>query len=246
VLLPRLCPVLHGCCFQLLGCCYSDLVAGTKGRVLYFVRSKPSTRIPHIESRAGRPLFVSVPNLLTLFSARVCADGGKETKDAEEVEDDNAPAPEGYKPKFLTLEHTSWLLPRAPRTLMWRECFDPLIEAIVVYLHGGDVLLTGSSGTGKTQLQAVLLATLQKLGVPVVLDLEDGALALIDPDAAEDKRVQFGERGVSFFKQLNSRQTVYLFDARPAPNGPTNVTLCPLDVEAATCVSASPVLSRNL
>jgi chromosomal replication initiation ATPase DnaA len=63
-----------------------------------------------------------------------------------------------------------------------------------------DVFLTGSSGTGKTQLHAALIAIL----------LAEG----------KDRSVQSGARSGSFGDKLSSKQTYYLYDAPPVTNDP--------------------------
>jgi hypothetical protein len=153
----------------------------------------------------------------------------------EEVEDDVGEVPKEYKPPFISLE-VPWLLERAPRTLMIRQCYAPLLLQVLSDLRNGDVLLSGSGGTGKTQFQAVLFKALVGKKVPVVLDLENDQFFFVN----KDREVEQGERGKSFIAALKSRDTVYLYDARPLPGGDPKSTLRPLDVEAATCVTASP------
>lgn len=153
----------------------------------------------------------------------------------EEVEDD----PEDEPPTtfgFVTLKEC-WLLKSSTRTVLIRSCYAALLDKIVERLTSKyDVLLTGSAGIGKTQLQVLLF---QKLCLNencecVVLDLEDNFFIRVKPKLGSDPdAVTFGTRGQSFHAELASRSTFYLFDARP------NVPM-PLDVEARTCVSASP------
>jgi hypothetical protein len=63
--------------------------------------------------------------------------------------------------------------------------------------YSGDVLLSGSGGTGKTQFQAVLFKILVDKKLPVVLDLEDGKFFLV-----KDGRIEQRERGKSFITEL--------------------------------------------
>lgn len=152
-----------------------------------------------------------------------------------EVEDDADKAPEDSNPRFISLQ-VPWLLENAPRTLMIRQCYAPLLQKVLEDLFRGDVLLSGSGGTGKTQFQAVLFKALVDRSVPVVLDLEDDQFFFVN----QEKVLEKGERGKSFTAALRSRDTVYLYDARPIPGGDLRSTLPPLYVEAATCVTASP------
>ncbi len=110
---------------------------------------------------------------------------------------------------------------------MIRQCYGPLLRRLLTDLRTGDVLLTGSGGTGKTQFQSVLFKFLVDKKVPVVLDLEDGKCFLI-----KDGTIKAGERGKSFITELNDRNTVYLYDARPIPGGDAQSTLPPLYVLA--------------
>jgi hypothetical protein len=153
----------------------------------------------------------------------------------EEVVETEEDAKEAKEEKFdFAKLNVPWLLDDAPRTLLVRSCYGLLMDTVLLALQSGDVLLTGSGGTGKTQFQAFLAKRLIENKVPVVLDLEDGAFSYVDSDG----KFHAGVRGLSFTKELESRNTVYLFDCRDA--GSSTETLTPLIVSAATCVTASP------
>ena len=101
----------------------------------------------------------------------------------ENINDDSAAAaasaPPERKCEFVKIS-VPWLLEFSPCTLMRRECYSLIINTILLALDRGNVLLTGSEGSGKTQMQAVLFKALVDANMPVVLDLEDGCFCFVD------------------------------------------------------------------
>jgi len=173
-----------------------------------------------------------------LDKANVEEKEAEEREEGEQEEEDEAAAEE-EKAKFVNLG-CSWLFFNAPTSLLWRECYNLFISHLVHRLSlSGRVLLSGSSGVGKSQLQAVLLAILCLAGKPVVVDLAEGCFARVHRKPAEGKAiVEFGIRKKDFRRELKLPTTIYLFDTRP------NVS--PLEVHASTVVTASPALMDRI
>lgn len=136
-------------------------------------------------------------------------------------------------PRVLTLA-VEKLIAGSPTTLMIRSCYRPLMSAVRKALDKNNVLLTGSSGIGKSQFQTLLLMALISDQKQIVLDLEDHKFYMITSSGD----VIHGTRGRDFVPELDEEETIYLFDARPET--------FPLACLARKFVSASPSVGIRL
>jgi hypothetical protein len=162
-------------------------------------------------------------------------------------DEDIGPAPVFVELPAVVAGHDAdsrrWLGKDAPPVILFRQCYHRLLDTIMSVLEQSDVLLTGSGGVGKTQLQALLLKRLLQRGHNVVVDLEDGQFAYATPDGKVRTAQRPGGEPVIFrvddVNVLADPKTVYLYDARANPDN-IKTTLPPLKVQGKSVISASP------
>jgi len=138
--------------------------------------------------------------------------------------------------QFVTLNDVIWRPRAAGSILLKRDCYTPLLKAMIETFEHWDVLLLGSGGIGKTEFQFLLCNELLDQGKTVVVDLEHNEFWCLRRGEMPRRGVR-GHNTLGFPAELALSSTVYLYDMRSCPNDDACTTLSPLDVEARSVVS---------